>query len=110
MKVTEEELNRLYKDCLNVWGSKAQMRQAQEECAELIVAINHYCRNRDRGWSKMVEETADVYLMINQMMEILGRDDVMSCVHAKAERTKSRLDRHRIKQILGLEETNKREN
>lgn len=87
MEKTQKELDRLYKDCVETWGVEAQLRQAQEECAELIIAVNHFFRNRKTGLDEIIEESADVFLMVNQVMEIVGRDKVMKVVSYKADRT-----------------------
>jgi len=87
----EKELSKLYADCIDKWGPEAQLRQSQEECGELIIDINHYCRNRGTGLSEVIEEAADVFLMINQVMEVVGREEVMSMVDYKAQRTINRL-------------------
>jgi NTP pyrophosphatase (non-canonical NTP hydrolase) len=91
MKNTQKELDKLYKDCINTWGVEAQLRQAQEECAELIIAINHFFRNREGGLDEIIEESADVFLMVNQVMEIVGRENVMEMAYYKAERTNNKL-------------------
>lgn len=36
-----------------------------EECAELIQAIQHYKRNRKDSYNKVVNEMADVYLLMD---------------------------------------------
>ena len=89
----QQKLEKLYKNCVEVWGERTQLRQTQEECAELIVAINHFCRNRENGLDKIIEEAADVYLMVHQVMEIVGKDLVMDMVNYKADRTINLLDK-----------------
>jgi len=89
----QQKLEKLYKNCVEVWGERTQLRQTQEECAELIVAINYFCRNREDGLDKIIEEAADVYLMVHQIMEIVGKDLVMDMVNYKADRTINLLDK-----------------
>jgi len=84
---TQKEFDKLYKDCIEAWGERTQLRQAQEECAELIIAINHFCRNRKTGLEEIIEEAADVFLMVNQVIEIVGRDKVMAVASYKVDRT-----------------------
>ncbi len=53
------------------WGELAQLEMAEEELLELILAIKDYKRGRqgDRR-SAVIEEMADVYLMLDQLREI----------------------------------------
>ena len=62
--------NHLYAKALLKWGLDAQLDMAQEECAELIMAINKLRRSKYRRKSFVAEEIADVRIMINQI--ILG--------------------------------------
>ena len=63
---------------MNIWekavekyGEK-QLDQAQEELAELIVAISKYKRNENKFTiSNVIEEIADVNIMIKQVMMLL---------------------------------------
>lgn len=59
-------MEKVFKRCIDAWGWEAQLSQTGEECAELIVAINHYRRGRI-SQEKMIEEAVDVYLMVKQM-------------------------------------------
>ena len=57
--------------CKKAWetfGKLSQMRQTQEECAELIVAINHHLRCRDKHLDETSEEMADVLITLLQIM------------------------------------------
>lgn len=55
---------------VNKYGIKAQMRMTQEELAELIVAISHVLRDRPHAWEELLEELADVYIMLIQLGHI----------------------------------------
>ena len=59
------------------YGSQNQMKQAIEELAELIVAINKYTRYPDEIETKqhVTEEIADVLIMIDQLKIILDIKD-----------------------------------
>ena len=65
----EEELIESAKKAVNTFGTKQQMRHTQEECAELIVAISHWFRNREDSEKEVAEELADVIIMCAQMTE-----------------------------------------
>ncbi len=91
----EKELQKLYKDCMDFWGFEKQARVVQEECAELIVATSHILRGRKGSYKKMLEEVADVYLMVQQMMTYFGKDQVMDVVDFKSDRVKAKLERYK---------------
>ena len=48
------------------YGPEAQLRQLQEEAAELVVSISHYLRRRETGLAELLEEIGDVYVMLEQ--------------------------------------------
>ena len=54
---------------LNQWGLEAQIGQAVEECAELIVALQkHVNRTPQEGTAeKILDEIADVEMMLAQL-------------------------------------------
>ena len=68
----ELDLEALYEKALAKWGVDAQMAMAQEECAELIVAISHYQRGRSKDWLALASEIADVQNMMAQLERIVG--------------------------------------
>lgn len=82
-------MSNIYEDCIDKWGISPQMMMMQEECAELIVEISHHLRGRK---SNVVEEIADVQIMINQMKEIFGKEIVQLEMDRKLERIRKRLN------------------
>ena len=80
---------------MDFWGFEKQARVVQEECAELIVATSHILRGRKGSYKKMIEEVADVYLMVQQMMIYFGKDQVMDVVDFKSDRVKAKLERYK---------------
>ena len=63
----------IYEQALKAWGATAQLGMVQEECAELIKAINKYWRGKACK-ADVIEECVDVELMINQMRELFKDD------------------------------------
>jgi hypothetical protein len=55
----------IYDEALKAWGKEAQLGMVQEECAELIVAINKL--RRGRSVNNVIEECVDVELCLEQM-------------------------------------------
>lgn len=76
------------------YGMDAQGKQTIEECAELIVAINHYFRCPDTYIMENVsEEMADVKIMIRQMEILLNNSDAVNTfVTEKLDRQVRRIE------------------
>ena len=60
---------------IEIEGYEHQIRQAQEECAELIAALNHFCRGRRGATDEVAEEMADVEILLLQLRKILENDE-----------------------------------
>ena len=72
----------LYVKTIDKWGEKAQYAQAIEECAELIATLQHFARGKvDRG--VVIDELADVYLMVGQLIYMFGEEDFTFAVKKK---------------------------
>jgi len=79
MKVqfTEDEVKTM-QTALNRWGMNAQVGVAVEECAELIVVLQKYVnRSKKPDVDDILDEIADVEMMLAQMRLSLGIDDDM---------------------------------
>ena len=74
------------------FGDTAQYNMAIEELAELIVTLNHYDRGRCDE-SKVVEEIADVQIMLAQVKYMLGisEADVEQVIDEKSARLETRI-------------------
>lgn len=73
------------------YGINPQLDQMQEECGELIVAINK--RKRYGKSEQVIEEMADVELMLEQVKYLLKCDDkVQEIKQKKIERQLDRID------------------
>ena len=58
-----------YKMAIEKWGEKAQLEMAQEEATELALAVRKHIRKNDEAsFSNLVEEIADVEIMIEQIV------------------------------------------
>lgn len=72
----------IYVKTLNKWGEEAQYNQAIEECAELIVALQHFSRGKvDKD--VVVNELADVFLMVGQLTYMFGEERLSESVQGK---------------------------
>ena len=85
------DMRRIYKEALDKFGSEKQLRMLQEECAELIVAVSHYCRERVTGISELKEELADVYIMVGQIIEFIGIEEMQKTINEKIQKKVRRI-------------------
>ena len=63
-EINEEEL---YKRALRVWGKEPQMLQVIEEMSELTKEILKNVNRKKNNIDALVEETADVEIMLGQL-------------------------------------------
>ena len=80
----------LYRDAVDKWGPATEWRQLQEECGELIAAINRFDRTRCTE-AELAEEVADVEILIEQARLMLGDELVDTFKRQKLERLAERL-------------------
>ena len=81
----------VYQRAVDVFGIQPQLDQAQEECAELIVDINHLRRGR-LMLEELVEEVADVSIMVEQLRLIVGPEKVANIIAEKLGKLEKKLD------------------
>jgi NTP pyrophosphatase (non-canonical NTP hydrolase) len=79
-----------------------------EECAELILAIQHHRRNRN-SLEAVAEEIADVEIMCGQLRLMVGNELVDKQKVAKLKRLSKRLDKEAplkqdVAEMLGCDE------
>lgn len=79
---------------VDFFGDEPQIRQAMEECAELIVALNKYLRYKNdpkeylSSKKSVIEEMADVYVMLRQLEYILCENgEIENLSEFKIDRT-----------------------
>jgi len=80
----------IYQEALDTWGEDLQIVLAQEECAELIKALCKFKRTGQTG--DVIEEIADVCIMMDQMKLIFGEWQVDNAITRKLDRLKERID------------------
>jgi len=76
------QMEEIYQATIDKWGEDAQYDQAVEECAELIAALKHYRRGKIDKLT-LVEELADVTLMLGQLSWMFGQHQVDAAVERK---------------------------
>jgi len=85
------EFEEIYRSALEKWGREGQFDQAVEECAELITAIKHYRRGKIDE-DHLMDELADVVLMVGQLVYMLGREGVETVVERKINKLRNLLE------------------
>lgn len=85
------ELEPIYRATVAKWGDEAQFDQAVEECAELIAVLKHYRRGKVDA-AAVVDELADVTLMVGQLTWMLGEEQVRAAVATKLAKLQRLLD------------------
>jgi len=84
-------MENIYKATLEKWGEDAQYDQAVEECAELIIALKHFRRGKIDA-QKVIDELADVTLMLGQLSWMFGEDGVKKTVDIKLDKLQQLLN------------------
>ncbi|MBQ7633712.1 MAG: hypothetical protein IJS88_06340 [Alphaproteobacteria bacterium] len=82
-EIKEEEL---YKRALRVWGKEPQMLQVIEEMSELIKEILKNVNRKKDNVDEIIEEAADVEIMLGQLKCCYGITDKIRAY--KAEKLK----------------------
>lgn len=95
MKRKKEEILKIFNKCIEKRGKEVQSRQAMEECAELIQAINKCLRYPKNNMIQedLIGEIADVLIMIYQLkvMFNISEEDIAYMIELKAKREEVRL-------------------
>ena len=68
-----------------------QLNQLQEECGEVIAAINRLRRNKKDAYNLLCEEIADLKIMVSQMELILDKKTIDKYYAEKISRIEERL-------------------
>ena len=82
------------------YGIKKQLRQLAEECSELAVEASHSAR---KGTTvKIIEEMADVEIMIEQIIHLaeIDRCDIQDCINFKLDRQMKRMEKKETNQWI----------
>lgn len=90
-KITYEERKALYYDAIAKYGTQHQMIVAIEELSELQKEICKDLRG-NKNLKNLIEEIADVTIMLEQLRLIIGEnDEVCEVMDSKIERLRERV-------------------
>ena len=87
--MTPEEI---YKAAIAAYGVEPQRKMAIEEMAELINALMKFDRGRNTV-DDIIDEIADVTIMMSQLAIIYGKDRVQLQIDYKTQRLDKRLNK-----------------
>lgn len=81
------------KEVVDFYGIEPQARQAMEESAELIQAINKVLRKKDDAKNHLTEEMADVFICLEQLKCLfdISDEEIQVWIDYKWERQKKRI-------------------
>ena len=90
IRIDEEKVKRI----ADYYGWNNQLKQLAEECCELSVESLHYIRE-GRGIERISEEIADVLIMVQQIIYLIGHGygDIEKYAEFKLDRQLSRIER-----------------
>lgn len=86
-------------------GNTKKLQIAQEELAELIQAISKYMRGTPDSNMLVLEELADVTIVLSYVRQICGfnLEDLVKAINIKLEREKKRLDKiEKMDELYGV--------
>lgn len=78
------------KQIAEYYGYESQIDQMCEECGEFIVARSKVRRNVPGSWENLIEEIADISIMVDQMKLIIGEDTINEI---RAQKIRRQLER-----------------
>jgi NTP pyrophosphatase (non-canonical NTP hydrolase) len=90
--IVMKKYDSIYRATLAKWGEEAQYDQAVEECAELIAALKHFKRDKV-GQEHVIDELADVALMVGQLSFMLGEERVQQAIEKKLAKLQNLLEK-----------------
>lgn len=86
-----EQDHETFEKAIETWGELAQVEMAEEEAAEYIVASKHFRREKiDR--LELIDEIADVRIMVEQLMHVYPRAEIKHRVDQKMDRLRERIE------------------
>lgn len=79
---------------IKIWGTHAQKMMAVGECGEFLAEFGREVQHRS-SQDKMIDEIADVIIMMTQMARIYGYEEVVKRVQEKMDKVVKKLDKEK---------------
>lgn len=90
--LSKDEETALYDRAIAEWGKPAQMLMVIEECSELVKAVCDRLRGRVKTDAYILDEMADVKIMLAQLERMVDPVELERIRQAKLQRLRARLD------------------
>lgn len=90
----------VYACVLNMNGFESQVGMVMEESGELLAALNHYQRRRENSENELLEEIADMTIMLEQLVVALSLENGVEYEPLVQNIMKTKI--HRLKKRLGM--------
>ena len=87
-----EERDKLYRRAIDTWGQMPQINMVYEETGELSTALARFLRGRADSYD-VITEVVDVWIMMEQMAVLFGKEKFEEEKERKLQRLKERLDK-----------------
>jgi NTP pyrophosphatase (non-canonical NTP hydrolase) len=100
--VTKEDRCDLYEKALQATSQDRQVTHLAEEMAELMIEVSHLNRGRVTDTAHMVEEIADVLVMVEQIQYMFGvlTVDVKAALDLKLAKYKADVDKLPVPDVV----------
>lgn len=90
----DDEAEQFFKDALELFGLPSQVGLVNEECAELIVALNHVIRGKAE-LKDVASELADVSVMLGQLLLVINHEKVNEIIDQKLTRAANKIAKYK---------------
>lgn len=102
MPITKQFETKVLNETMRLFGREHQLRKLQEECAELIVAINHALNEkRSTGEFELTEEFVDVEIVMQQIKQTILRGSYKTLRETKIKRLHENIKKIRERRANG---------
>jgi NTP pyrophosphatase (non-canonical NTP hydrolase) len=87
-----EDHKKLFQKAIDTWGIESQKMMAVGECGEFLAEFGRTAQGRSSP-EKMIDEIADVIIMLNQCALIYGEDAVRARILYKIDKITQKLNK-----------------
>lgn len=84
---------------INFFGKTHQLEKAKEECLELAVSLQRYLKGGRDTEKDVIDEIADVSIMIQQLKLIFDSEKIDKRIEYKLERLENKINKEKGKHL-----------